>query len=221
MQCRQIEQRLQELLDSREAIDSDDEVREHLELCGECAVLAAAYDAVARSPAPCQADAPHAGLAARVVAEAIGSSRTQSPTTWLTWGAAAIAACLLVALGLNLDDGDRSAPAKVDAPVAVSENSPPEAVAANTSENPHRPEAILVPGHDMWYRTGQGLASISLVGLRSQRTASSDSETTSNDPLLDRAFDTLRTLWPSEGATGSPTRGETGSYDPNAHVLVC
>ncbi len=77
-----------------------------------------------------------------------------------------------------------------------------------------------VAGSQMWYRTGKNLATMSLASLRWQRTAASDSEPTSDDQLLDRALNTFRTLWPGESETTTPTRGETGQFEPGSGLLV-
>jgi hypothetical protein len=141
----------------------------------------------------------------------------------------ATAASLLVACGVALreEPNAKVAPAAVEVPVVVAQPPATEAVAAavddqlvvadesGTETTPHE-----FAGHDMWYRTGKSLASISLVSLRSQRRSSSDADNPSDVQLLDRAYNTLRWLWPGEAENASPTRGETGWHDSTCDMLV-
>lgn len=219
MNCEQIEQRLQELLDSRQTIDSDDELREHVELCAECAKLATAYDALSRQPTFNQPHQPLAGLASRVVAEVSAVSPAKPQATWRTWSALTIAASLLVGVGLILRDDNQNTPTDTDQPLAVIEDPEPEDVVAAADEPPQAlPREVA--GREMWYRTGRGLASISLASLRSQRTVSSEAESQSEQQLLDRAFHTIRSLLPGVNQGTLPTNGETGWRGERRSVLV-
>ncbi len=75
MNCRQTEQRLHELLDSRQDIESDDQLRAHLDDCSECNTLAAAYDTLAHAAPRHEEPSPLRGLANRVLAEVGTTSR--------------------------------------------------------------------------------------------------------------------------------------------------
>lgn len=225
MQCRQTERRLHDLLDSRQDIDTDPALREHLEWCRPCATLATAYDLLARAPAHRNAREPMNGLATRVIAQVAAPSPVARRTTWRSWTALAVAASLLIAVGLAMGDRESGQPATPTAttlterPIAAPQAETKTMVVEATAVKPAATQPT-VPGRDMWYRTGQGLASISLAGLRSQRTTTAETESPNDAQLLDRAFDTLRTMWPREGESQNPARGETGWRTPGENVLA-
>jgi hypothetical protein len=121
MRCDEFEDRLQERLDQRLAPWADGELTAHAAQCPACRAtwtsLIAATDAVAGHPRP----APSAELTRRVMAEisgipAVSVERASSMRRIIQVAAMALAASLLVALGLALWPGDRAAN---NAPVAT------------------------------------------------------------------------------------------------------
>ncbi len=212
MHCIQCEQRLHELLDSRRDIDSDEELRDHLVDCSECAALAAAYEAMARVPIKTAASA---GLADRVLVE-INLPSPNRAISWRAWTGLAMAASLLLAVGIALKNDNPPVPDDVDPVVATDQQPTIEAIANVTPADSNRE----VPGRDMWYLTGQRVASISLVNLLAQRTDASEAETQSDDQLIDRALNSIRTLWPLESDSITPGEGETGWRTPASAILV-
>ena len=72
----------------------------------------------------------------------------------------------------------------------------------------------------MWFRTGQGVATMSLATLRSQEAGALDSEHANQNQLFQRAFDTLRQIWPTQASPSSPS-DETGwQFDPMTFAIV-
>jgi hypothetical protein len=207
MHCQQFESRLQALLDSRQDIDSplfDDggEVCRHIEVCPDCQVLASAYAAMAGARLPVS-NSSIDGLADRVLVEVntpvaqITKPRVASTPTW-TRVAIALAASVLVAVSLvRLREATTSAPPYTSAPNTDS--------LAVESTNVRK----SIPGGDVCYRVGQGLASISLVGMRSSSTQS-ETQPKSNENQRTPLFDTFRTWFPGGSETSSPAQGETG-----------
>jgi hypothetical protein len=208
MQCQQTEPRLQELLDSRCEIDSDPALAAHCEVCPDCAALAAAYDVLGRESVSSPSNLPLDGLADRVVADVVMNERAKPQAAkWPTWATWAVAASLLVAAGLairnaGLPNGDEIAP-----------------VIANDDEDAaDSPMVHNVPGQEMWYRTGQGLASISLTSLRTRDVSAIDAESASDGQLFQRAYDAVRQMWPPQGENPAPN-GETGWFYPASPLV--
>lgn len=217
MRCRQIEQRLHELLDSRLDIDSDEELQNHLDECSECATLAAAYDTLARARNPHAAPQPVASLAPRVVAEVCAASPARSQATWRAWTLLAVAACLLLAVGVALRNNESTSPTGTNPALAIDDQPSIDSLLAG--ELPVVADRE-VAGREIWYRAGLNLASISLASLRSPGSATSYTDTPSDEQLLHRALNTIRTLWPQEVETSAPGNGETGWNCSPGAVLV-
>jgi anti-sigma factor RsiW len=202
MHCQQFESRLQALLDSRQDIDTDHEVCRHIEVCPDCQVLASAYAAMAGARLPLRTDTVD-GLADRVLAELntpvaqIAKPRMASTPTW-TRVAIALAASVLVVVSLvRLREATSPAPPYTSAPNTGSLAGDP----ASTRQS--------IPGGEVFYRTGQGLASISLVGMRSSSTQT-ETQPKSNENQRTPLFDTFRTWWPAGSESSTPAQGETG-----------
>lgn len=219
MHCRQTEQRLHALLDSRQDIDHDDQLRAHLETCDRCATLAAAYVAAVRRPTT-PVDTPIINLADRVIAKVMTASPPRRNGHWRVWGTLALAASLLVAVGVALYRHDQPAPPPTAPPVVASQDLP--APGSLVAVDPAAVDDAVreIAGREVWYRTGLSVASISLEGLRWQRATTSESDTPSDQQLLDRAMNTFRTLWPGEGESTTPNQNKTGWQGPTDHVLI-
>lgn len=243
MRCQQAQQRLQVLLDERTDFDTDDILRQHLGDCAECAILAAAYDALRCRQPSCEQQASGAielpGLAHRVLAEVAAapscettlerptaSASTAASSTWQWYSlrgysALAAAACILIAVGVSLWNQG----AVIDSPSASGPMMPADPAGSQPLANSNVPpeadtQEVVMPGSEVFNRAGRGLASISLVRMRWQSTSNGDSEQSSDEPILPRAFDTLRTFWPNEWETTSPAGNETGYRFSGQQVLL-
>lgn len=255
LSCQSFQPRLQALLDSRQSIDADRQVSEHIEACPECATLAAAYAAVARVPgcathsasatqsasvngsAHINGPAPIAGLADRVMAELQTPSANVRPKrragaeslakhggtkhSSIRWKqtVAVLAASLLVAVGIGLQQGTNNG-ADVQQPSTTNSGLATGGLATDNATLVAPTPAVNVPGQDILYRAGQGLASISLVGMRSRSARATEPEPTGNEQGSPPAWEIFRTLLPREGETPSPTQGETGFFVPSSGVLL-
>lgn len=216
MNCLQFQERLQALLDNRQDIADDQAIRQHMAACPDCEALATAYTAVTRVPLRIVAGQPLAGLADRVTAELNQPVAHTAPAArsryvrWAQW-AVAVAACLLLAVGL-IRQNDQASPA-LSQPGA-------DQVAGEMPTTPIGMPAASMPGSEMFYRTGQGLASFSLGGMQSQGSQTAEAEASSDSQLFRRALDTLRILWPGEGDGSPSTQGETGYLPPPTYAMV-
>ena len=249
MRCQQSEALLQKLLDERCDIYSgdwsnsqgpnsdwtDSGLFAHLEECDACAELAAAYDALAhRSSANSKqlasSDERIPGLANRVLAEALAEPSTRQPaigTTahWKTWGAVALAASLLLAVGLGLRHEDPSGlvnpplgPSAESDPSPQAEELPVLANAESPSGTQLQPARNMM-GQEVWYRTGRGLASISLTNLRLRNVSMSSNGFEDQPQFFHQAVDALRQIWPPQGEAVTPN-SETGWYDPASPLVL-
>lgn len=216
MNCLQFQERLQALLDSRQDIADDQAVRQHMAGCPDCEALATAYTAVVRVPLRSADEQPIEGLADRVVAE-LNSPATHRPAAsgpryvvWLQM-AAALAACVLVAVGIYRQE-EQAAP---------SGSSPgSHQVATEHATAPIATPAVDLPGREMFFRTGQGLASFSIGGAPSSASQSPETGATSDGQFFYRTLNQLRRYLPAEGDSGSATQGETGFLEPPTYALV-
>lgn len=217
MHCEMIENRLHELLDSRRPLNADEALCEHLESCDECAELAAAYAAVARGEHVSRPTRPIAGLADRVLAE-VNQARPLRRSAWRAGTAVALAASLLIAVGLALrnDTSIVEPPNAVELTVA-SDNT--MMVGHAQQQVAHRLPARGVVGEDMWYQTGRGLATITLAGMRSTDSAAIEADGAVESEFIRRAYDALRQMWDPQ-RDAQPTNGETGWLDPAAPLAV-
>lgn len=217
MRCDQTELRLQTLLDNRQQVEEDAVLAEHVAKCGECATLVAAYELMAQ-PLP---QAPVAGrVSADQVLDALNSPTGESLAVvsresagrnlWKRWAGLAVAASLVIALVVSrqfqqsepaagtpmIDTADKSAanPGEETAPVTVAVKDPPQ-----------------VLGTDVWYRTGQSLASISLVNL-SRYYASIEADNSNDESDSPWNFTpNFREFWPIE-TEPSPDSEGTGQF---------
>ncbi|WP_425396957.1 anti-sigma factor family protein [Aeoliella sp.] len=216
MHCLQFQERLQALLDSRQDPADDQAIRQHMANCPECEALAIAYTAVARVPAPAADEPTIDGLADRVMADLnkpvaqTTSAANSARTPWLQW-AVALAACVLVAVGVLRQSEDVATPPGQPAADRMAVDA-----GASTIATP----AVDMPGSEMFYRTGQGLASFSLVGMQTQGSQAVETEASSDGQLFRRALDTFRSIWPGESEVGPATQGETGYLEPPTYALV-
>lgn len=218
MNCYDFEQQLQTLLDNRLPVEADPMLGAHRALCSDCAELYAGYQAMAAHFAAAN-DFPRpqaiAGLAQRVTAEVAHAPAAQvvgnpSPAAvssrWNRWGSLAVAASLLIAVGVAVVNTDQSATPTKSNKITTAENGTANRTAATNSA-----EADLA-GRDMWYRTGRGLASMAIATWHADESGSAlESEATGNRPLLDRAVERLRELLPDTNGN-SPNGGETGRW---------
>lgn len=226
MNCYDFEQQLQTLLDNRLPVEADSMLGAHRALCSDCAELYAAYQAMhaqfaAGSPCVSLSDddlhRPQAiaGLAQRVTAEvarapadhvASKPSPAAVSSRWNSWGSLAVAASLLIAVGVAVVNTDQPATPVKSNKITTADNG-----TANRTKATNSAEADLA-GRDMWYRTGRGLASMAIATWHADESGSAlESEATGNRPLLDRAVERLRELLPDTNGN-SPNGGETGRW---------
>ncbi|QDU54597.1 hypothetical protein [Aeoliella mucimassa] len=215
MRCDQAELRLQTLLDNRQQVEDDTALTEHLASCGECATLASAYQALAADrcePLPSS----NISLADRVMSEIAADPQPtktivrepyaphqHTSVSWYRWASLAIAASVMVAILFNQDPSTT--------PVAPPNN--PSAVPMIADAVPHTSYPVeQAPGREVWFRTGQGLASISLVGLSNRNMTTPETEAPSDSQMfrwpLPNSLPEMDFL-PSPSDSATP-KGETG-----------
>lgn len=202
MHCQQFESRLQALLDSRNDIDTDQAVCRHMEGCPDCRALAGAYSALAGARLPMRSDLID-GLADRVLNELntpvaeLAKPRVATTPAWTRVAIALAASVLVVVSVVRLREAT--------APVAPLTHSPTPGTLAGD------PRATMksIPVGDVFYRTGQGLASISLPAMRSNSTQT-ETPTENDQRQSSPLFDTFRNWFPAGSESSSPAQGETG-----------
>lgn len=236
MFCEQVEARLQWLLDNRSSIadflESSDPQARHARGCPECRQLAEALELIAvnsRALRPAvislsdEFGSPvwsEPTLAARVVAslnplDAVAPAATQDHSKKLNfyrlprgWVASALAASLLVAIGLG----------RLLAPVGGEADGPPVASHQVAAELPKTDVA-----QPRWYPRGVGIASISMAVLTSaefdMRQAATPSTSSVEQPLLDRAVEAMRWVFPNWEPEAIPN-SKTGVSLPELPLVV-
>lgn len=221
MICQLVEAQLQQLLDSRASIadflESDDSWARHARSCPACRAFAEGLE-LATSPLGRREllAGPAEGLADRVVASLAAANAEQSASVRTPvplskrmhrgWAATALAASLLVAVGLG----------RLLAPSGGEADGPPVAAQPIMTE-PEKP----AQGQPRWYPRGVGLASISMAVLTSadadtRQAASGPAE----QPLLDRAIEAVRRVFP-EWEPEVPTNSKTGVSLPELQLAYC
>lgn len=196
MNCYQIEEKLQTVLDNRRALGSDAAIAEHLGQCQSCADLAAAFEVAAASQATMQA-APIVGLTDQVLSQVFTAPTTQTASAtrtfaWQRWGGLAMAASLLLVVSFGMQDNGPQVAPQHSVELTQGNDTP------NTQDVATRNtvEANLA-GRDMWFRTGRGLASMAIAHWQADDNGGAlESESAGNQRFLDRAVDSLREMLP-------------------------
>lgn len=222
MICQKVAAHVQQLLDDRaslsEFLDSSDALARHARSCAGCSTYVLALE-LATSPMCGRdlSDEAPIGLADRVVESLAGAKAARLPeqikrqasgTRGLHrgWVATALAASLLVAVGLG----------RLLAPPGGEADGPPVAVQPEAAA-PEKP----AQAQPRWYPRGVGLASISMAVLTSsefdmRQVATSPGE----EPLLDRAIEAVRRVLP-EWEPEVPANSKTGVSLPELQLAFC
>lgn len=221
MICQLVEGHVQQLLDSRASVadflESGDSWARHARACPDCRAFVEALELATSPPCGGELSSEHsARLADRVVmslaaANANRHVAARAQTTFSKrlhrgWVATAVAASLLVAVGLG----------RLLAPTGGEVDGPPVASQPVLVE-PEKEREV----QPRWYPRGVGLASISMAVLTSsefdmRQAASASSE----EPLLDRAIEAVRRVLP-EWEPESPTNSKTGVSLPELQLAFC
>jgi hypothetical protein len=223
MRCDQTETRLNELLDSRCALETDRELTEHLLACPACALAADAYVAMQRWDRRAQHSTHHQWpgaaakhsmapqqLAAHVMREVLPTSgapvAAASRRAWLPHWATA-AAVLIAATTFAFVNRNPGGPAPVQ-PLVSQSNPDPQISSLGDRQQ-------FATNRSMWHATGHTLATFPLTVL-----GRNDSSAGMSLDAVRHAIERVRDLLPEEETQhGAPT-GETGWSAPLGSVCI-